>query len=130
MIILDENIIKSQRQLLSGWRISFRHIAQDLGHEGIQDEDIIPLLHKLRRPTFFTSDADFYKRQLCHARYCIVCLAVEENETATFIRRLLRHPEFDTEAKRMGVVARVSYSSVIVWRLHQEQPHELVWSNK
>jgi len=128
MNILDENRVKSQRQLLRSWRISFRHISDDLGMGGIQDEEIIPLLHRLSRPTFFTSDSDFYKSRLCHARYCIVYLAVEEDEAASFIRRLLRHRAFDTEAKRMGSVIRVSQTGLTVWRFHQEKPLELAWA--
>ncbi len=127
MNVLDENIVKSQRQLLRSWRVSFRHISEDLGRGGIDDENIIPLLHQLRRPTFFTSDSDFYRRRLCHARYCIIYLAVEEDETATYIRRLLRPWSFDTEAKRMGAVVQVSLGGLLVWRLHEGKTLELAW---
>ena len=34
MIILDENLPDSQRQLLQGWRISFKQIAFEIGREG------------------------------------------------------------------------------------------------
>ena len=54
MIILDENLPDSQRQLLKGWRISFRQIGFEIGREGMKDDEIIPLLHGLNRPTFFT----------------------------------------------------------------------------
>jgi len=127
MNILDEHIVKSQRQLLSSWRVPYRHISSDFGRSGMDDEEIIPLLHKLRDPTFFTMDIDFYKPRLCHAGYCIVYLAVEEDEAALFIRRFLRHGAFKTEAKRMGALIRVSYLSLTVWRLHEEKPIELLW---
>lgn len=64
MNILDENIIGSQRQLLRGWRISVRHIGYDLRHQGIKDEEIIPFLCQVRRPTLFTRDLGFYKHNL------------------------------------------------------------------
>ncbi len=108
MNILDESIRPNQRRLLRAWHISVRHIGSDIGQEGMKDDEIIPLLLTLRRPTFFTPDFNFYKRRLCHARYCLVCLDVRQDEAATFVRRFLRHPEFDTEAKRMGAVIRVS----------------------
>jgi len=56
-------------------------------------------------------------------------LAVGRYEAATFIRRLLRHPEFNTQAKRMGTVIRVSHARLKVWRLHAEQESVLSWSN-
>jgi len=128
MNIVDENIIESQCNLLRNWRISFRQIGVHLGRQGVKDKEIIPLLHKLRRPTFFTRDQDFYDRYLCHAKYCLASLAVRKDEAAFFIRRLLKHREFDTEAKRMGSVIRVSHVGLSVWRLHEESPFHYDWT--
>ena len=64
MIVLDENFTESQRQLLRGWRISVRQIGYDIGRSGMDDDEIIPFLLRLRRPTFFTLDRGFYKREL------------------------------------------------------------------
>ena len=66
--------------------------------------EIIPLLHTLRRPTFFTRDHDFYKADLRHLGYCLVFLDVAFDEAAEFIRRFLRHTAFRTQAQRMGRV--------------------------
>ena len=127
MNILDENIIDSQRQRLRHWRIAVRHMGHDVGRQGMKDHEIIALLHRLRRPTFFTRDEDFYARHLCHARYCLVYLAVAKDEVAPFVRRLLRHREFDTVAKRMGTVIRVSSVGLSVWQLHAEQAISVAW---
>lgn len=127
MNILDENIPASQRQLLRSWRIRVRQIGYDIGRKGMQDDEIIPFLHQQRRPTFFTRDLGFYERSLCHSGYCLVSLAVEKNEAAFFVRRVLRHPEFDTQAKRMGTVIRVSATGLRVWRLHAEEESLLEW---
>ena len=116
-----ENIIDSQRQRLRHWRIAMRHMGYDVGRRGIKDQEIIALLHRLRRPPFLTHDEDFYARHLCHARYCLVYLAASKDEVAPFVRRLLRHWEFDAVAKRMGTVARVSRVDLSVWRLHAGQ---------
>ncbi|MFN8461226.1 MAG: DUF433 domain-containing protein [Anaerolineales bacterium] len=69
MNILDENISKSQRQLLESWRVSIKQVGVNAGHSGMKDSEIIPFLQGLRRPTFFTRDDDFFKPTLCHARY-------------------------------------------------------------
>ena len=117
MNILDENIPRNQRELLISWRVSIHQIGYDTGRKGIQDDEIIPLLHQLRRPTFFTRDSDFFDRKLCHQRYCLVYMDVDKYEAAPFVRRVLRHPELDTQAKRMGAVIRVSRRGLLLYRL-------------
>jgi len=124
MIILDEHLPPTQRHLLRSWHIAVRHIGYDVGRQGLQDEDIIPFLLLHRRPTFVTLDAGFYDRTLCHARYSLAYLSVRQNEVANFVRRLLRHPEFDTQAKRSGSVLRLSHVGISAWRLrHQRETH-------
>jgi hypothetical protein len=125
--ILDENVLEDQRQLLRQWRVSVRQIGQDIGRKGIQDENIIPFLLTLRRPTFFTSDFDFYDRSLCHTRYCLVCVESRQSQTAMFVRRFLRHSEFDTAAKRMGKVIRLSSVQLVVQELHGEKGIVFAW---
>ncbi len=127
MNILDENVIETQGRLLRKWRIRFRQIGFGIGKEGMKDSEIISLLHNLNRPTFFTRDDDFFERNLCHEGYCLVNTAVEKNEVAVFIRRLLRHPEFNTKAKRMGSVVRVSHARLLVWHLHAEKQQRFDW---
>jgi hypothetical protein len=54
VIVLDENIIASQRELLKSWKVHFRAVEEGIGRAGMLDrEEIIPLLHSLRRLTFF-----------------------------------------------------------------------------
>ena len=127
MNILDENIPKSQRELLTGWRIKVQQIGVNIGRKGMLDEEIIPLLQGLRRPTFFTRDEDFHERKLCHTKYCLVYLTVEKSEVALFVRRLLRHPDFKTQAKRTGKVIRVSHAGIAVWQRHQLRDQHIDW---
>jgi hypothetical protein len=129
--ILDENIPPSQRRLLLNWRVPFRQIGYEIGQKGMQDDDeIIRFLHGLGRPTLFTLDFGFYKRHLCHARYCLVWLDVRQNAAATFVRRLLRHREFNTQAKRMGTVIHVSHTRLSAWRLHSEREIHFGWKGE
>jgi hypothetical protein len=125
--VLDENIPASQRQLLETWHLRPRQIGFNAGRRGLQDDEIITFLQQLRRPTFFTRDEDFYDRRLAHAKYALVCLAVEKYEVAHFVRRLLRHPAFDVQAKRMGAVVRASSAGISVWRLHGQMETQLEW---
>jgi hypothetical protein len=66
----------------------------------------------LSRPTLFTEDAGFFKSNLCHVKYGLVFLDGKRDESAIFIRRLLRQPECNTQAKRSGKVVRVSYAGL------------------
>jgi hypothetical protein len=118
LIVLDENFPEGQRQLLRTWRLRIRQIGYEVGRKGMQDYELIPFLHRLRRPTFFTLDNDLHKRQYCHSRYCLVYLDVWQYESAIFLRRFLHHHEFNTDAKRMGTIIRVTHSGLQVWRLH------------
>ena len=127
MIILDENVPDSQRQLLQGWRISFKQISFEIGREGLKDDEIIPLLHQQNKPTFFTLDDDFFKPKLCHAGYCLIYLDVAQYESAAFIRRTLKHTDLNTKAKRMGNVIRVSHRGLTVWKLNAEDKVQLNW---
>jgi hypothetical protein len=127
MNILDEQILENQRQLLRSWRIPIRQIGYDIGRKGLKDEEIIPLLLQLRKPTFFTLDFDFFESRFCHAKYAIVCMDVGKSEAAVYIRRLLRHQDFATVAKRMGKVIRLSSMRIGVWRLHAEDEVFIDW---
>jgi len=126
--VLDENIVEDQRQLLRTWRIRVRQIGVDVGRQGMTDQEIIPLLQELGRVTFFTRDMGFYRRELCHRAYCLVYMATRQSEVASLVRRFLRHPIFDTRAKRMGRVVQVSHSGIRVWRLRAEVELAVGWS--
>ena len=128
MIILDENILDGQRLLLERWRLAPRQIGVHFGRKGLKDEEIVVLLRKQHSPTFFTRDADFYHPDLRHRSYCLVVTSVGQNEVATFIRRFLRHADFDTRAKRMGRVVRVSHAGLAVWLLRAQTETHNAWS--
>ena len=127
MNLLDESIIESQRQELCDHHISARQIGVDVGWKGMKDGDIIRLLHESSLATFFTRDDDFCTRRLCHQGYCLVYLDVDDGEVARFVRRTLRHREFNTRAKRMGTVIRVSQEALRVWRKHAKRGETVYW---
>lgn len=129
MNILDEHVPEDQRRLLRSRRVPVRQIGYDIGRKGMKDPEIIPFLLALRRPTFFTLDFDFYERQFCHKRYCLVCMEVRQHEAAAFVRRFLHHPEFDTAAKRMGNVVRLSSVQLVTWAVRTEQEVTLDWAD-
>jgi hypothetical protein len=127
VIVLDENILESQRLLLHSSRIRARQIGVDFAHKGIGDSQILRRLHEIKLPTFFTRDLSFYAKDLCHSGYCLVALVVHRQEAASFIRRVLRHQELRTRAQRMGKVRRVSTAAIHYWELNAEEEGALDW---
>jgi hypothetical protein len=127
MNVLDENIIASQREALRRWRIPFRQIGHELVNRGAKDPQIIPLLLRLKQPTFFTRDFDFFERQLCHPGYCLAWLNVRPDKAALFIRRFLGHPDFCTRLQRLGRVARIHPEGVEYWRWGQARKVARDW---
>ena len=127
MIVIDENFPESQRQLLKSWRIRIRQIGYEIGRKGLKDAEIIPLLLQLRTLTFFTLDSDFFKQDYCHSHYCLVFLDVNQYEAATFIRRFLKHNKFNTRAKRLGKVVRISHTHISIRQKHSEKDSHFPW---
>ena len=127
MLVLDENLPAAQRLSLRKWRIHFRVVGVDVSAWGTDDENLIPVLHHLPQPTFFSLDRDFYRPDWLHGDYGLVWLDVRGRQAAEFIRRFLRHPAFDTQAKRMGVVARVHADGVLYWRVGKRSPTAFSW---
>jgi hypothetical protein len=128
MNILDENIPFGQRQPLADRGIHFRQIAREIGREGLDDrQQIIPLLHRMRRPTLFTRDQDFYKPELRHPGYCLVYLDVLPDQVAEYTRRFLRHKAFRTQAQRMGKVVRLRPGGISFWQVKLEAERALSW---
>ena len=116
MILPDENIRDDQAIQLRRWRIRARFLVDDFAQLGIQDPEIIPLLHRLKQPTLFTHDRDFFRRDFPHPNYCLVWLNMFDGEAADFIRAFLKHDLFDSAAKRMGIVARVHHEGIDFWQ--------------
>ena len=45
------------------------------------------------------------------------------------IRRFLLHPEFNTQAKRMGTVIRISPIGIHLWQRHAEEEIFISWND-
>ena len=127
MIVLDEQIHKDQGELLQSWHFPVRQIGFDVGYAGMKDDQIITLLHSFRHSTLFTRDADFYKPRLRHNRYCIVYLDIEKIKVAEYARKVLRHPDFNTEAKRLGYLLRAAPDGLTIWEPSAEHSVFLKW---
>jgi hypothetical protein len=127
MIILDEQTHRKEYEALKHSYSAVHRIGVDIGYTGMSDAQIINLLHSLQYPTFFTYDSDFYKPRLRHNRYCLVFLDVNPLEIAKYARKVLRYPEFNTRAKRMGYLIRASPEGLTVWPPNAQQSLDIKW---
>lgn len=128
MFLLDENILEEQRVKLFRWHFPFKQIGFDMGFKGMDDrEDILPLLHHLPKPTFFTLDLGFYNKKFCHYRHCVVVFRINRYEAADYIRRFLQHPNFDTHKKRMGWVIEVHKTVIKGIRVGRTDEFKFAW---
>lgn len=128
MNLLDEQMRADQRELLRRWGIPVRQIGRDVAPSGIQDAEIIPFLHTLKRPTLFTHDEGFFDADFAHSHYCLVWLDTRDIEAALYVRRFLKHPRSNTQAKRLGTVARVHPGGVHFWPRHHAALQKIGWS--
>jgi hypothetical protein len=125
--LLDENFPQDQLPLLKGWHIPVRVIGRDIARLGAKDSDIVPLLHQHRGVTFFTLDRDFFRDALCHPAYGLVWLDVRADDAAHHVRRFLKHPRFNTQAKRLGIVARVHHEGIEFWQRNRTTLQNMPW---
>src|SRR5262245_42999535 len=117
MLIVDENISEIETWRLREWGIRVRQVGVEIAQASIIDENIPPILLRLKHPTFFTRDEDFWKQRLAHKGYCLVFLDVREHEgtIAAGIRRFLHHHTFNTHRKRSGKVVRIRADGLSFW---------------
>jgi len=113
--VLDENVTRDQADLLRQWGILFRSISRDFHCQGMQDDNIVPFLMRLKQPTLLTRDQDFFDRRLVHPRYCLAWFDVDAGQTAFFVRRFLSHPRFLTSAQRLGKVISIAPRGIGYW---------------
>src|SRR5215472_11035883 len=95
--------------------IAVRQVGFEWRRKGLSDDDLLAALRRERRVTFLTNDGDFYRRENCHASYCLVQLAVPPDEMAVYARRFLKHPSFHTHRMRMGKAVRVHSAGIAYW---------------
>ena len=131
MLVIDESISENEVWRLREWRIAVRVIGEDLADKSISDENILSLLHRLKQPSFFTRDRDFWKSELRHSRYALVYMDIPEHEglVATYIKRFLRHPGFNTNLKRLGKVIHVHQTGIEVWQRGRRTQNFVGWDS-
>jgi hypothetical protein len=128
LIVLDHNIPKNQAEQLTRSRLHWKQIGYQVGRPEWDDrQEIQRYLQANRRTTFFTRDSGFFNTELCHDQYCIVVMGGPIAETAAWIRRFLKCPEFRTVIRRSGKVVMLGSSGIAVLEKPQERRYTVRW---
>ena len=106
--ILDANIETENVSLLRR-PLKVKQVGVHFLSSNADDEYIINWLKRLKTPTFITKDCkDFYNCRRLDKHYFIICVDVHRREFVSVVRKIFKHPLFNTVAKRMGKVIRVT----------------------
>ncbi len=127
MFLIDENVSELEVLRLRKAGVRVRLIGDDIADIGTTDENLIPVLRRLKQPVLFTQDEDFFQFRWLHADYTLVWLDTRPGEVAELVRRFLRHPDFDTQGRRMGTVVRVTASGIQYWRKGNRRLLRTAW---
>lgn len=128
MIVLDEQLLgRNLEHEIARWYQGAVCFITDLRPQMVIKDDGIPrLLREENQPTFITiNEKDFWRKIQLSDRYGVVCFSLPDSrapEIADKLRALLRNPLFDTKAKRMGVVIRITDTGVSYYTLQHRTP--------
>jgi hypothetical protein len=128
VIVLDENFPASQHVILISKGLKPTKIGIEIATKGIKDDQIIPLLLRLNRPTFITLDQGFFQPHLCHPSYCLIQIEAKSNRIAEISLRALRHSSLRTFAQRAGYIVRASDSGISLYHMHHSKAFHLSWA--
>lgn len=118
MIILDEQLLGHQieQEIAKWYGGTIQFLIELRPHTIIKDDAIPHLLRQQNQPTFVTiNGSDFWRKVPIDRQYCVVCVEVPDSrarEIPRLLRSLFRYPEFETKAKRMGKIIRVTRQEI------------------
>ena len=121
MIVLDEQLQGPRiKDAVSQWYPGTVISITELRPGTIIKDDAIPaLLSRESKPTFVTiNESDFWLKVPISTRFCVICVALPDfrmKEVPDLLRRLLRHPEYQTKGQRMGFVTRLSATEATLY---------------
>jgi hypothetical protein len=119
VIVLDEQLLGLDIETeIAKWYPGRVCFITDLRPGTVIKDDAIPvLLHQQNQPLFVTiNERDFWRKIPANRHYCIVCFAfpnARAREIPERLRLLFNQSEFDTKAKRAGMMIRVASSQEV-----------------
>jgi hypothetical protein len=118
MLVLDEQLLgRDLETALARWYRGPILFITDLRPGSVIKDDAIPLLlRQQHQATFITiNESDFWQKVTIDRHFSVVCFALPDSRTkeiSTLLRAVFRLPAFQTKARRMGKVLRVTHTTV------------------
>jgi hypothetical protein len=118
MLVLDEQLLgRDLEVVLARWYRGPILFITDLRPGSVIKDDAIPLLLRQQdQATFVTiNESDFWQKVRIDTNFCVVCFALPDSrvgEIPVLLRAVFRLAAFQTKARRMGKVLRVTHSMV------------------
>jgi hypothetical protein len=131
MIVLDEQLLGRdlEREIAKWYRGKVMFITDLRPNSVIKDEALPELLRRQIHPTFVTiNEKDFWHKIAVDKRYCVICFAWPDSrvrEIPSSLRSLVRRPDLNTKAKRMGKVIRVADEKTTYYTFNDRQVRTL-----
>ncbi len=126
MIVLDEQLLgrNIEVEIAQWYRGSVKFITDLRPHTIIKDDAIPELLRHQTQPTFVTiNEKDFWRKVNMNKQCCIVCFTLPDSrvhDIPQILRALFRKPEFNTKARRMGKIIRVTDQEISYYTYHDK----------
>lgn len=127
MIVLDEQLLgrNIEVEIAKWYKGSVKFILDLRPNSVIKDDGIAELLRQQNQPTFITiNERDFWRKIAIDPQYCVVCFTLRDarsREIAQSLRTLLQRSEFNTKAKRMGKVIRITTEQISYYTFRRRQ---------
>ena len=132
MIVLDEQLLGRNLETLIGtWYPGSVVYITDLRINTVIKDDAIPaLLRQQSQPTFITINvSDFWQKVAIDDRFCVMCFTLPDarvREIALKLRAVVQRAEFNTKARRMGKVIRITDTGISYYTAHNPEVQVLV----
>ena len=127
MLVLDEQLLgRGLEAILARWYRGPILFITDLRPGTVIKDDAIPLLlRQQHQPTFITiNETDFWQKVTIDTHFCVVCFALPDSragEIPTLLRAVFRLASFQTKARRIGKVLRVTHTTVSYYTYRERE---------
>jgi hypothetical protein len=127
MLVLDEQLMgRNLDSALARWYRGPVLFITDLRPDTVIKDDAIPvLLRQQHQATFLTiNETDFWRTVAIDAHFCVVCFALPDSragELPALLRAVFRLAAFQTKARRMGKVLRITHTTVSYYTFRERE---------
>jgi hypothetical protein len=127
MLVLDEQLLGRDLEVaLARWYRGPILFITDLRPGSVIKDDAIPLLlRQQHQATFITiNERDFWQKVRIDTHFCVVCFALPDSragEIPALLRAVFRLAAFQTKARRMGKVLRVTHTTVSYYTYREHE---------